>query len=640
MRSTLSGRLTRTLMALGLAATLILPAAATTTAADPAILRVGTTQDLDSLNPFQTQLLIGYEIFTLNYDLLVGYGSDNEPVPGFAESWSQSADGLSWTFKIRAGMTWSDGQPATAEDARWSYQYILDALKAGESVGYGYLDSYIKDAAVTAVTAPDPTTLVVTTSRPNTRILGTFVPILPEHIWKGVSIDKVGDFANNPPVVGSGPYQVVEWKSGQFARLVRNDKYWGSKGAEDQIVFQFFPDATNSMVDAFKNGELDYIRNPTGAQFNQLKTDPSLVAINSAGNGFTQINFNAYDKDIPDGGASTKALRDPAFRAALGYAIDRQTLIDKVLSGYGVAGTTQVPARQRQWHVEPTDVRQFDLTVAGQKLDEAGYPLKDGKRIDKQGKPINLSLQFPNSDASYPKVAQFIQDWFGQIGIGVTSRSVDSGTLGTTEYLDSSIPLKGQLKYDMVIWGWVGDPDPNSLLQILTTDAIGDTSDSQWSNPQYDALYTQQNEAATPDARKTLMAQMQQLFYDQAPYQVLYYDDELHVYRTNKFGGWQNQPTDGGTPLFVNGTINYTKLTLAGAATPSPSEAAASAGASGSAAASIPAAATPTPAPSAAGSGSSTSDSTSLLLGVIVLIVIIAAVLLLLRRRRDAAEDE
>ena len=268
-------------------------------------------------------------------------------MPGFAESWSQSADGLSWTFKIRAGMTWSDGQPATAEDARWSYQYILDALKAGKSVGYGYLDSYIKDAAVTAVTAPDPTTLVVTTSRPNTRILGTFVPILPEHIWKGVSIDKVGDFANNPPVVGSGPYQVVEWKSGQFARLVRNDKYWGSKGAEDQIVFQFFPDATNSMVDAFKNGELDYIRNPTGAQFNQLKTDPSLVAINSAGNGFTQINFNAYDKDIPDGGASTKALRDPAFRAALGYAIDRQTLIDKVLSGYGVAGTTQVPARQR-----------------------------------------------------------------------------------------------------------------------------------------------------------------------------------------------------------------------------------------------------------------------------------------------------
>ena len=176
----------------------------------------------------------------------------------------------------------------------------------------------------------------------------------------------------------------------------------------------------------------------------------------------------------------------------------------------------------------------------------------------------------------------------------------------------------------MVIWGWVGDPDPNSLLQILTTDAIGDSSDSQWSNPQYDTLYTQQNEAATPDARKTLMAQMQQLFYDQAPYQILYYDDELHVYRTDKFGGWQNQPTDGGTPLFVNGTINYTKLTLAGAATPSPSQAAASAGASSSAAASIRGGDTDT---RAVGRGQRFLDERQhdpLLLGVIVLIVIIA----------------
>ena len=278
--------------------------------------------------------------------------------------------------------------------------------------------------------------------------------------------------------------------------------------------------------------------------------------------------------------------------------------------------------------------------MAGQKLDEAGYPLKDGKRIDKEGKPINLSLQFPNSDASYPKVAQFIQDWFGQIGIGVTSRSVDSGTLGTTEYLDSSIPLKGQLKYDMVIWGWVGDPDPNSLLQILTTDAIGDSSDSQWSNPQYDALYTQQNEAATPDARKTLMAQMQQLFYDQAPYQVLYYDDELHVYRTNKFGGWQNQPTDGGTPLFVNGTINYTKLTLAGAATPSPSSGGSQRRGEQQRGREHPGGGDTDTAPSAAGSGSSTSDSTIAAAGCHRADRDHRAVLVLLRRRRDAAEDE
>ena len=257
-------------------------------------------------------------------------------------------------------------QPATAEDARWSYQYVLDALKAGKSVGDGYLDSYIKDAGVTAVTAPDPTTLVVTTSRPNTRILGTFVPILPEHIWKGVSLDKVGDFANNPPVVGSGPYQVVEWKSGQFVRLVRNDKYWGEQGRRGPDRLPVLPgcDELDGRRLQERGARLHPQSNGGAVQPAQDRPEPDVPSIRPA-TAFTQINFNAYDKDIPDGGASTKALRDPAFRAALGYAIDRQTLIDKVLSGYGVVGTTQVPAWQRPWHVEPTDVRQFDLDGGG-----------------------------------------------------------------------------------------------------------------------------------------------------------------------------------------------------------------------------------------------------------------------------------
>ncbi len=165
-------------------------------------------------------------------------------MPGYAESWTQSTDGLTWTFKIRDGMKWSDGQPATAADAAWTLQYYLDAQKKEVSLGYGYLDPYVTNAAITAVKATDPTTLTVTTSRKNDRILQMYLPILPEHVWKDVTVDKVGDFVNKPPVVGTGPYQVVDWKNGQSARLVRNKSYWGPQGAADEIVFQFFPDAT------------------------------------------------------------------------------------------------------------------------------------------------------------------------------------------------------------------------------------------------------------------------------------------------------------------------------------------------------------------------------------------------------------
>ena len=152
------------------------PAAAPVRAADPLVLRVGTTQDLDSLNPFQTALVVGYEAFTLNYDTLVGWGSNLETIPGFASSWTQSADGLSWTFAIDPNLKWSDGTPATLEDARWTLQFILDAVNAGKSVGLGYLDPYVKDAGITKIEAPDPQTLVLTTDHPNNKVLQMYIP--------------------------------------------------------------------------------------------------------------------------------------------------------------------------------------------------------------------------------------------------------------------------------------------------------------------------------------------------------------------------------------------------------------------------------------------------------------------------------
>ena len=106
------------------------------------------------MNPYATELFIGYEIFGLNYDLLVGYDQDTQPAPGYAASWTQ--DGTTWTFKIDPDLKWSDGTAATSEDARWTLQKLLDGQKADGYVGAGYLDPYLTYAGVTSVTAPDP----------------------------------------------------------------------------------------------------------------------------------------------------------------------------------------------------------------------------------------------------------------------------------------------------------------------------------------------------------------------------------------------------------------------------------------------------------------------------------------------------
>lgn len=639
-------RLLRLAGSLALAMSLLLPAAVPATAAEgdgPVVLRVGTTQDLDSINPFATALVVGFEVFTLNYELLTSFDQQLNPAPGFAESWTPNEDNTVWTFKIPSGKLWSDGTPATAEDARWTFQFVLDSVASDlGATGLGYLDAYLTDAGVTTVEAPDPETLVVTLDRGNDRILKSYVPILPKHIWESQTPETVGDFLNEPPIVGSGPYQAVEWQTGQFVRFVKNPNWTRTELAADELVIQIF-ESTDTMVQALRTGELDYAQNVNSDQFDQLAGEAGIVTVAGTANGFTQLGFNTYGtgtgNKIKNGGPSTPALLDPAFRDALGYAIDKDLLVERVLGGYGEVGTTQVPPFQANWHTPPSAPRTFDLEQAKQKLEAAGYTTNgSGQRLDKDGNPIVLDLVFPDSDDTYPQSAEFIASWFGELGLDVNAQQYDSDTL-----IDIMLPPEAgdefTADYDLFIWGWGGDVDPNSLLSIFLCDEIGNSSDSLWCNERYDELFKLQNEAASADERKTYMDEMQQLMYDEAPYHILFYDASLHAYRTDRFTGWQNQP-ENGVPLFGYGSYGYTVITAVGEASPEPSATAAPS--EGATPAESADAATPAPSPSGDGGSAAASGDMTLpiVLGLGAVIAVVVIGLFVARRRGRTEEDD
>jgi peptide/nickel transport system substrate-binding protein len=635
MRAPVSHRLIRLLAGLGLAGALLLPALAVPARAadEKLVLRVGTSQDLDAMNPFNTALVVGFEVFTLNYDLLVNWGGDLEPVPGFAESWTQSEDGLTWTFKIKPDMKWSDGTPATSEDARWTLQFVLDGVNSEAGyISLGYIDYYIANAGVTEITAPDPTTLVLKTDRPNTQVLQMYIPILPKHVWQDQTLDTVADFTNDVPIVGTGPYQAMEWKKGQYVRFEKNPNWTGPELAADEVFIQIFKDA-NTQFQAFRSGELDYA-SVNGEQLDALKDEPNVVTVAGVGNGFTELGFNTYSKPIEGGGASTKALQDPAFRDAIGYAIDKQLLVEKALKGYGEVGSTHIPTFQTKWHVEPTTLRTFGIDTAKQKLLDAGYVLDgEGRRLDKEGQPLNLRLYMPDSEEYYATSAQFVQDWLSQLGIKATTQVFDSGTLTTLMLPPEAGEEANKADFDLFIWGWGGDVDPNSLLEIFNCSSIGSTSDSMYCNPRYDELFDLQNKATSDDERKGYMAEMQQMIYDDAPYHVLFYDATTIAYRTDRFTGWKNQPSSNGVPLFGYGSYGYWQLKAVSAETPAPSATGAPA-ASGE----------PTPAPSAGGdTGGGGTDNTALLAAGAVAIgavVLIGAIFLVRRRSGGPTEEE
>ena len=356
------------------------------------------------------------------------------------------------------------------------------------------------------------------------------------------------------------------------------------------------------MVQALKAGELDYARGPNAEQLKALETEPNIKTVVGTANGWTQLAFNELRR--------RHGQDDPRRRAidqgALGSGLPRRArLRDRqadprrpVLGGYGDVGTTIVPPVLGQWHVEPTSPRP---STSSSRSRSSTRPATSSTRTatawTRRASRSACGSYYPNTDATYPKAAQFIKDWYGQLGIKVTAQQSRLGDPGRTSSCRPrpASDYKAELRHRAV----------GLERRTRTRTRCSRSSGATRSAPRRTAstatrrstsCTTQQNAAATADARKTILAQMQNMIYDQAVYDILYYDANLAAYRTDQFGGWQNQPLANGTPLFTYGTLDYTLLTDATAVpTPAPSEAVASVGPGRVRAPRPPAAAQPAP---------------------------------------------
>ncbi|HSL77679.1 MAG TPA: ABC transporter substrate-binding protein [Candidatus Limnocylindrales bacterium] len=617
-------------------------------AEDDRTLRVGTTEEFDSINPNLAFIGSSAEASLLQYDALVGLGPDMEYAStGFAEAWA--LDGTTWTFTIRDGMRWSDGQVADANDVAFTFQYLLSSMdptyigpwapqgndlpRAGATRGDGRPDHplslygkvLVEDVGLRSVQLVDDHTVTLTTAEPTTLLLGAMVPILPAHIWSIVPFSSATtDFGTSPPVIGSGPFQIVEWQRGTSARFVRNGFSWREQPYIDTVEFRFYRDAS-AMAAALRRGEIDYARGIAPRDFDGLDDDPEIVGVQGAASRFTHLAFNTYAQPIDGGGASTSAVRDPAFRDALGYALDADAIIGAAVNGHATPGTTLIPPAVVPFHTEPARPRRFDADEARARLEAAGYrdADEDGIREDLDGKPVDLRLVYPTSDRRFASAAVAVASQWEAVGVGVTPEGLEPDPLEELLYTPEA---GGTAEYDVELWSWTGSPDPDFLLSLLTTAAIGGYSDSNYANPAYDSLFAAQRRAATLGDRQGIVRRMLDLAYDEAPYLVLFYDDELHAHRTDRFGPWTTQPRAGGVSLFTAGVQGYLDLVpAADLATPSPAP-------------SPTAVASPTPLPSATamepGLTVGMTDATIGLAGALLAVAAVTLVMIGRRMRR------
>jgi peptide/nickel transport system substrate-binding protein len=511
------------------------------------ILRIGTVQDADNLNPFIGYSGTAYEIFHLDYDMLVGYSPKGfAPRPELATSWQDSPDGKTWTFHIRHGVTWQDGVPLTASDVAFTYNYII---KNDLFAFTPYTIDIVKAVAT------DPYTVKFILDKPKADMLRLWVPIVPQHVWSKISGKAAGNsFTNVAPIVGSGPFQVVEIKKSDYIRLVANKHYWGGAPKVDEVIFQVYQNA-ETMVADLKDDHIQAAEHIPVAEFNRLSSVPGVTPIASnvaAEKYFDELAFNCYDS--PDS-MGNPVLLDPKFRQALAWAVDKQKIVQVAYGGRAVAGSSiVVPGLEYAWQPPASEAFGFDLAKAGQMLTAAGYPLKNGVRLNKQGKPIVLRLLARNEETESQVAGKLITSWFGQLGLKIKFSVVDEGVLSTATY-----NMKGKVyapDYDMFLWGWGEYVDPNYILGVFTKAQIDGWNDCCWTSPAYDKLYSEQAQEMDPVKRAAEVQQMQQLFYDAAPYVVLAYQQDLQAYNSGAWEGWVRYPSNGGMVVFSNDNID------------------------------------------------------------------------------------
>ncbi len=511
------------------------------TSAKASTIRVGWTIEPDTMNPMTSYSTEAVEVLQLVYDYLIGTSLALKSEPGLATSWAYSADGKTITYRLRSA-TWHDGKPFTSADVKFTFELI----KSKQLSQYA---QWVTQLA--SVDTPDDHTVALHFTQPQAFNPGLAVPILPQHIWAGMSASDIQKFANAHPV-GTGPYKFVNWKHGQSIEVARNDGFWGAKPAAQKITWILFQNE-DIMAQSLRTGAVDICPEIPPTIWDGLSGAPKVKTVSMESCSFHHIGINVSDN--PKSGGNP-LLKDRAIRLALSYAVDRQQLVNVALAGHGEPGSTILPSGLGDWHLDIPAEQQYNANPAKARelLDAAGYLARGGSvRSDKHGNKLSFRLIAIESTSVDVAAAQIFRDACAKVGIELTLTTLDANSLGSTVY-NAKAP-----NWDIFVWGWdSGVYDPDYMLGVPLCNQIGSNNDVYYCNRHYDELYNDQATQLDRDKRLAQVHEAQQYYYDDAAYIIMWYQAKLQGYRTDTWKGWT--PTRGG--MILNFTRdNYLRVT-------------------------------------------------------------------------------
>lgn len=470
----------------------------------------------------------GYGVMINLYDTLLWTDQTGKFLPWLASSYQQSADGLTWTFQLRDNVRWSDGQPFTADDVVFTFEYYTahQSTLAGATIG-------VPSIPVRAM-AMGPQAVQIRLSQPLVTFgwdVAASLPIAPKHVWSSVNDPRA--VQDTKMLVGTGPYQLASYSAAETRYLLnaRDDYFLGRPVVKSQPLAPVTDQLTGLLANTLDVGSTP----PAGVRPDALgpfRSDPAYGMLAVPASFTSTLRWN-----LKKGGA----LADVRFRRACLMAIDRKAMVGRLLGGLGTAGNPGYLYPSNPFYAPVTEQYAYDPAGARALLDRAGYKMgPSGTRQAPDGTPLRFETLVVNTN---PAAGELVASYLSAVGVRLVPKPTDTITFFGV------IPAGN---YEMAV-GFDGGPvgDPDLLRKTFASTAAPtsfNASGSGYANPELDALAGQQQITVDPGARKQLVARMQEIIATDIPITALYYSTGYTVWRKSVFDVWETTPegVDGG----------------------------------------------------------------------------------------------
>jgi peptide/nickel transport system substrate-binding protein len=458
-----------------------------------------------TLNPWSPNAFV--ESLFINRVLFEGItkpGKDLAPAPDLAESWTTAPDGLSWTFKLRSGVKWSDGRPFSADDVAFTFNDIVLKPDLGAQNRASY-------AAVKSVTVVDPNTVRFDLTRKFAALpsfLAYNAGILPKHILSTNPLTTT-TFNKGTPV-STGPFKVERYTSGQSVSLVRNENYFGPKPHLDKVVFTVVADPNTQIAQALA-GDITIMILDNKAAVDRVKSAAGLVVAARPLVQYYWLSLNQTDA----------RFTDVRVRQAFVHAIDRAAIIKSVELGYAsIANSPITPALAAYYDPSLASKYPYDQQKAKDLLAQAGWtPGPDGV-LQKGGQPFKFTMDVGQRGILEP-VNALIQQDLKKVGV-----VVDLNTQEWNAYIQKVVVRR---EYTATVNWWTYPSDPDVFPYYHSSAAGKGFNIPGYQDSRLDDLLVQGQSAGDLEARKAVYKQLQAYTSETLPYLFLWYPQEIDV---------------------------------------------------------------------------------------------------------------